>query len=192
MGSDAPESPREKRKRLFFALWPDAKVRQSLARIASRSLKRRGRTVPAENLHLTLAFLGAVPADRQRCMERVADNLAAGTFELAFNHLGYWPRPRVIWSGCEDTPEALLLLVDALRQGMRRCGLEPENRPYRAHMTLARKASVAPTFGASHDTVEWRIGNFHLVESKTLSSGARYETLRSWKLTEADLGHPSR
>jgi 2'-5' RNA ligase len=115
-------------------------------------------------------------------MENVAGGLAAGVFELVFTHLGHWPRPRVIWSGCEATPEALLALVGGLRAGMLRCGLEPEVRPYRAHMTLARKASVAPTFGASHDLVEWRVRDFHLVESKTLSSGARYEILRSWLL----------
>jgi 2'-5' RNA ligase len=182
MGNEAPVSPREKRKRLFFALWPDAQVRQGFARIASRTLKRRGRTVPAENLHLTLAFLGAVTAERQHCMENLADNLAADAFDLVFIHLGHWPGPRVIWSGCEGTPEALLALVAGLRAGMLRCGLEPEIRPYRAHMTLARKASVAPAFGASHDPVEWRVRNFHLVESQTLSSGARYEIVRSWAL----------
>ena len=182
MGDEGPASPREKRKRLFFALWPDARVRQSLVQIASRSLKRRGRAVPAENLHLTLAFLGAVPAAGQRCMENVADKLTVGAFEMVFTHLGHWPRPRVIWSGCEATPEALSALVGGLRAGMLRCGLEPEIRPYRAHLTLARKASVAPTFGAGHDLVEWLVRDFHLVESKTLSSGARYEILRSWPL----------
>jgi 2'-5' RNA ligase len=186
MGDEAPASPREKRKRLFFAIWPDPGVRKSLVGIASHSLKRRGRAVPVENLHLTLAFLGAVTAARQRCMENVADGLAAEAFKLVFTQLGYWQRPRVIWSGCEATPEALLVLVEGLRAGMLHCGLEPETRPYRAHMTLARKASVAPTFGASHDPVEWRVRDFHLVESKTLSSGARYEILRTWPLAVPD------
>ncbi len=190
MGDEGPVSSRAKRKRLFFAIWPDAGVRKSLVRIASHSLKGRGRAVPAENLHLTLAFLGAVTAERQRCMEIAADELAADACKLVFTHLGYWPRPRVIWSGCEATPEALLALVGGLRAGMLRCGLEPETRPYRAHMTLARKASVAPTFGASHDLVEWRVRDFHLVESKTLSSGARYDVLRTWPLAEPDSGRP--
>jgi 2'-5' RNA ligase len=188
MGNAGPASPREKRRRLYFAVWPDARVRESLVRIASHSLKRRGRAVPAENLHITLAFLGAVTAERQRCMEVAADELAADAFKLVFTHLGYWQRPRVIWSGCEATPEALLALVGGLRAGMLRCGLEPETRPYRAHMTLARKASVAPTFGVGHDPVEWRVRDFHLVESKTLSSGARYEKLRTWSLAEPNPG----
>ena len=174
-----PTSPRQ---RLFFALWPDDSVRQSLASIASKSLKRRGRKVPAENLHLTLAFLGYVSPEVRGRVESMADGITAAPFTLEFTHLGVWPRPRVIWSGCEQTPLALTALVDALRRGLKACGVKPEVRPYRVHLTLARKASVAPDFGEAHAPVSWSVEGFHLVESKTLSSGAEYKILRSWPL----------
>jgi len=170
------------RQRLFFALWPGDEVRQRLAAIASKSLKRRGRRIPAENLHLTLAFLGPVSSEVRRCAEDVADGVAAAPFTLEFTHLGFFPRPRVVWSGCDQTPEALTSLVDTLRRGLRGCGITPEVRPYRAHLTLARKASVEPGFGGPHAPIHWPVDAFHLLESKTLSSGAQYNILRSWTL----------
>ncbi len=174
-----PSAPRQ---RLFFALWPGDDVRQHFAAVASKSLKRRGRRIPPENLHLTLAFLGPVPPEVRRCAEDAADGVAASPFTLEFNRLGFFPRPRVVWSGCDHTPEALTLLVDALRRGLSGCGITPEARPYRAHLTLARKASVEPDFGAPHAPIHWPVDAFHLLESKTHSSGAQYKILRSWPL----------
>ncbi|MDX1529694.1 MAG: RNA 2',3'-cyclic phosphodiesterase [Gammaproteobacteria bacterium] len=171
-----------RRQRLFFALWPDDAVRDQLARLAARSLKRRGRIIPGENLHLTLSFLGPVAAEARRCAEGVADGIRAAPFTLEFTHLGHFPRPRVVWSGCDETPEALISLVSALREGLKGCGIKPEVRPYRAHLTLARKVSVEPDFGAPHAAIAWRVDSFHLVESKTLSQGAVYNIVRSWSL----------
>ncbi len=53
--ADAPSG----RTRLFFALWPDQRVRESLsalARVAKTDCG--GRIMQPRNLHLTLAFLG--------------------------------------------------------------------------------------------------------------------------------------
>lgn len=174
------KDPGEPRQRLFFALWPDDGVREGFDTIASKSLRRRGRRIPAENLHLTLAFLGSVSPETRRCAESAADGITGAPFVLEFTHLGFWPRPRVIWSGCDQTPEALTALVNVLRQGLKGCGIKPEVRPYRAHLTLARKASVDPDFRESHAPISWTVDAFHLLESKTLSTGAQYKILRSW------------
>jgi len=128
------------RQRLFFALWPDDDTRAALARLARRQLQSgNGRLIDAHNLHLTLAFLGPVDAAFRACAERAADSLAAPAFELEFQRLGYWPRPRVLWAAPERSPEALTGLVSMLRKALAACGQEPESRPFEAHMTLARK-----------------------------------------------------
>lgn len=169
-------------QRLFFALWPDPIVRSELDRLRAHVPERTGRLVSMENLHLTLAFLGHIGCEARACMESVADGVVANGFELAFTRLGYWPRPRVFWAGTGSEPDALIDLVSRLRAAMTRCGLAPESRPYRAHVTLARNVRLPGNFQTSCDPVIWRVDAFHLIESKTLSAGASYRSLRAWSL----------
>lgn len=170
------------RQRLFFALWPDDETRGALARLARERLaKASGRPVPAQNLHLTLVFLGHVDAERRACAERAADGLSARAFTLELSRTGYWPRPRVLWSAPDETPDALSGLASALSEALVACGHEPESRPFRAHITLARKVARAPSRSA-HGPLRWRVDAFHLIESETHPQGARYRSLRSWAL----------
>ncbi len=170
------------RQRLFFALWPDDGTRKALARLA-RTLRpsSNGRPIGAQNLHLTVAFLGAVDAGFRECVERAAGSLSAPAFELEFRRIGYWPRPRVLWSAPERTPEALTGLASMLRNALVACGHEPESRPFRAHVTLARKVR-GPASETTHALIRWRVSDFHLVESETVAQGARYRSLESWSL----------
>lgn len=170
------------RQRLFFALWPDRGLQAHLAALVAGGPPAFGRRIPAENLHLTLAFLGHLDAAARACVESAADDVEAGAFELEFTRLGCWPRPRVIWAGTDATSAALGELVEALRRVMAGCGLEPEARPYRAHITLARKTRTRADFHQDIEPVGWRVDAFHLVQSTTLASGARYQRLRTWPL----------
>lgn len=172
----------EKRQRLFFALWPDHDLRRSLAQIAEHAVQGRGRLIPVQDIHLTLAFLGALDAARCACMESAAESVSVPAFELELVRLGHWPTPRVVWSAAKAIPEALDALVSALRRGMAGCGLKPESRGFKAHLTLARKVRLPGEFSLSHDPLRWRVADFHLVASQTLPTGAHYHILRSWLL----------
>jgi 2'-5' RNA ligase len=170
------------RQRLFFALWPDDDTRDALARLAGSLLPAgSGRPVPAENLHLTLVFLGAVGNRRRDCIERAAGDLSARAFTLEFVRVGYWPRPRVLWSAPERTPEALEALASTLNEALVPCGHHAESRPFSAHVTLARKVR-RPLGPVEHSPVTWQVNAFHLVESETHQQGARYTRVRSWAL----------
>jgi len=171
------------RQRLFFALWPDKPVRDALLRLRRHLPAVSGRPTHREDLHVTLAFLGSVDADRQRCVETVADGIAAPSFDLVIDRFGYWARPRILWCGPSDTPEALGRLVGELQADLTDCGFEPEDRPYAAHVTLARKAEKM-TFPAFDPSVSWPVREFVLVASRSGGEPPRYEVLRSWRLTE--------
>ena len=173
------ESPRQ---RLFFALWPDETTRQTFARLAKAHLPRkRGRLVAVENLHLTLVFLGSIDPAFRECAERAAASLEPRAFRLDFQRLGYWPRPRVLWSAPEEAPEPLAGLASALSRALIDCGHRPERRGFGAHMTLARKVQ-GPFQEISHPVVAWLVDAFHLVESETRAEGPRYRILTSWRL----------
>jgi 2'-5' RNA ligase len=174
-------------QRLFFALWPDDGVRSALAQTATDLLGKRIKRVPAANLHVTLAFAGAVTAPVRDCLQAAAGNIRCPAFDLSIDHVGHWPRPRIFWVGPTHTPPALWSLAGQLRTALGDCGLQTETRPYQPHITLARKISKA-TFiqhGATQiDPVRWSIRRFCLVESVTDPRAASYHILASWMLEE--------
>jgi 2'-5' RNA ligase len=171
----------EPTQRLFFALWPDAGVRAALAGFALGNLRRPARRVPEANLHITLAFPGSVTAEVRDCLEAAAADIRAGAFALSIDRVGYWPRPRILWAGPTHTPAEVWTLVKELRRTMLACGLQPETRPWQAHVTLARKAVRALPV-TEIDPVHWSISDFCLVESVTDPSGPVYRIIRRWPL----------
>lgn len=168
-------------QRLFFALWPDAVARDRLQALGEHIPRSQGKPVPVDKLHLTLAFLGAVDGETRRCAEGVADGIGVPPFRLALDWLGHFPRPRVVWVGTNTPPPALLALVEGLAEGLERCGIPREHRPFRAHLTLARKVRRFSGTGTV-EPVTWPVNEFSLVRSRTLPQGAVYEVLRRWPL----------
>lgn len=177
-------------ERLFFALWPDEPVRARLGHLARKLVHKNGRPVAAENLHITLVFLGSVTAARRACVEAVAGGIQGKGFRLTLDRIGHWPKPRILWAGPSDTPAELLALVRDLSEGLRSCDFTPEARPYQAHLTLARKVSRARP-GLTMDPVAWDINRFCLVRSLTLPEGVKYEVLASWPLARSVTPDPA-
>ncbi len=172
------------RQRLFLALWPDEDVRRRLTRVRDRAAaEHRGRPVAAENLHITLAFLGASDGRQRACAERAAGQVRAAPFTLVLERVGYWPRPRVFWVGSEQTPAPLSALVGALQQGLAECGFSLDERPFQPHITVLRKVPPRPRFEPLlDDPIEWPVNHFHLVASVTRSTGAEYRIIGTWPL----------
>lgn len=171
-------------QRLFFALWPDEGVREALAGLLEGEPPRTGRRVPDRNLHMTLAFLGDTTAERRACMEVAAAAIEAAPVVVVLDQLGYWPRPHIVWAGASATPSALIELVARLNRGLSGCGYEPERRPYRAHVTLTRKAHAGPR-RREIPPVVWTAEDFCLVESVAEDSGSVYRVLARWPLRAA-------
>lgn len=178
-------------RRLFFALWPDGNLRREIVVRASpfesaiRSASRSARPVPVHNLHLTLVFLGTVPADRvDRLISRAAA-VRSPAFELLLDRFGTFPRARVAWLG-GPAPAAGSALVAALRSACGDCGLDIDDRPWRPHVTLFRGVSArgAAADGPGAETlpgpaIHWPVTEFALVES---IPSRPYQVLRSWPL----------
>lgn len=168
------------RQRLFFALWPDVQLRKALTPLRKLTAQCGGRAHQSDNLHLTLNFLGMVDADTRQCLELAAGEILVPPIELTLNHFGYWPRPKVVWMGCDDTPAPLLQLVKELNRVIADCGMQPETRPYRPHLTLLRKARRGPTEAAPE--LIWQANDFVLAESVSTPDGVKYRVLRRWAL----------
>lgn len=179
--ADRPVEAQPATQRLFFALWPDAGVRAALAAVGRAHALHNGRAVAAANLHMTLAFVGSVDAARRECLEAAAATVVAPALSVCFDRLGFWPRPRILWAGASAAPAALGALVEALTAALVPCGHKPDPRPFRAHVTLARKALRAPAVERIMPVV-WPADAFCLVESVSGPAGSEYRVLRRWPL----------
>jgi len=173
--------------RLFFALWPDPPVREQLDKAASHLPRGIGRRIPAENLHITLEFIGAVTAAARDELEAVTGGISVEPFELVLSRFGYWPRSRVVWFGPHHLPPELLALVFKLRTAAEECDLEPDTHPYRPHVSLYRKVTRQPVW-PEVDPVTWTVNDFVLCQSLTADKGPRYEVLNRWPLGSGTAG----
>ncbi len=131
--------------RAFVAISYPPELRAELARRA-RSLVgnvRDVRCMSAESLHLTLAFLGEVPA---HSTDSIRSGLEAATrghspFVLRFGSGGTFPtggEPRVAWVGVTGDLDAVRDLQAAITREMQGIGLRMGARPFSPHVTLAR------------------------------------------------------
>ena len=87
----------------FFALLPPPGVRDALAAIAQAlPAAVGGRPEPAHRLHLTLLFLGPLPAAAHDDTLRAAGHAArtaSAPFEVELDHLGRFARSDAVWAG---------------------------------------------------------------------------------------------
>lgn len=155
--------------RLFLALWPDDAVRAELVRWRDAwHWPRSASPVADGKLHLTLHFLGEV--DEARLPE-----LAEG-FHVPFTPFSIEMARPVVWHRSIavleplSVPGELLALYAALAERIARLGLTVEDRAYRPHVTMARRAGGA-TPPVSGPPVLWHTDGYALVQSKTDQAG---------------------
>jgi 2'-5' RNA ligase len=137
--------------RTFVAIELSDEPREFLA-ARQRDLKGAGgkvRWVRPERMHLTLVFLGNVPADRLDELEAAVREACVGTgpIRLQIGGAGQFPtrgRPRVVWTGVEEPTGALLELQKHLAEATASFAEKPEKRAYHAHLTLGRIRSGNP------------------------------------------------
>ncbi len=173
-----PEQAEVPRRRLFFALWPDDRVRRQIASLAREVCER---PVPAANLHMTLLFLGMQDEAALDCFRQTAGQVQSAPFDLTLDLCGGFARKRIQWLGASVLPAALDALVRELTLAMAGCGFEAEKRPFVPHITLSRKAKK-PLEGPVPEPIVWHVSEFVLAESVSSPGGVRYPVLERWKL----------
>lgn len=174
--------------RLFVAI--------PLARPVARSLSKL-RPPPSEtvrpvaevDLHVTLHFLGTRAIESVR---RALQSVKALPFVTRLDMTGRFSLrsgKQVLWVRVEPVP-ALIALHDQSAAALAAVGFEPEHRPYRPHITLARVATGAPASIVDQfadlpmpgGPVEIECRAFALLASETGSDSARYRILERYPL----------
>jgi 2'-5' RNA ligase len=150
-------------ERLFIALWPTPALRRALhARQQRWQWPHGARLTSRDNLHLTLHFIGAVPAER---VAAVAAGLAAPCppFTLVLDDATVWPNACAVLTA-SVTPPPLATLYARLADALQALRLPVETRPFRPHVTLARYAQGAQA-PAPLAALRWPVRSCVLVRS---------------------------
>lgn len=169
--------------RLFVACDLPEPIRESL--VGLEEALPGARWVGVGNLHLTLTFLGNVSIElTERVIERLA-RVRHGAFAVQAKGVGVFPgrgSPRVLFAGLEPAAPVVSLKAEIDRE-LEALGMEPERRPFHAHVTLARakpslERAAVDAYLARHRGLQsepFSISEFVLYESQLSAAGSRYE-----------------
>jgi 2'-5' RNA ligase len=188
--------------RTFIAIELDESIKDGLTRL-QEGLKGEVpqgsvRWVRPASIHLTLKFLGDVPADQigeiTRALERSCQGFAP--FSLTCGGLGCFPnlkRPRVVWVGVHEETGTLAQLQKAIEANVAPLGYPTEKRKFSPHLTLGRvqrRVSSSDLHRLGEQVGSSEIGTLGQMEVRSVNlmrsdlrpSGAVYTRLAEVKL----------
>jgi len=174
--------------RLFVAIRPPDRIRDLLLTIMGGISGARWQT--DDQLHLTLRFIGEVDRHCAGDIHAALGAIHHPRFEIAMNGLGTFDRrgqPETVWAGV--TPhERLRGLHNKVDQAVARVGIEPDQRAYLPHVTLARLRRSSGSVGGlleqsgGFKSPPFCVESFALFESQLTPEGAVYTEIERYSL----------
>lgn len=177
--------------RCFIAVKLPEGIRRSIADLIAwlRNTGTGVAWVPADNIHLTLKFLGntdqaLIPQIKHGISKKLS---LCSPFYIKIVGVGCFPsekHPKVLWLGLKNTEVlgSISKEIDALVTGY---GFPPEDRPYSPHLTIGRVRSQKGNAEMLRRFAEFREADFgelevrsiHIMKSELKPAGAKYTSL---------------
>jgi 2'-5' RNA ligase len=186
--------------RVFIAIQLPAAIKETLSGIQHK-LKAENLNinwVKAQNLHLTLKFLGDIPCEQLEKIHRIIAEVAGITagFKIKLEKLGVFPNlraGRIIWVGANQPPLELKQFAEQLETKLTDTGIPRENRDFCAHITIGRiKNYLGPSdlkkaldkIGMDMPDYKWEFDceKITLFESVLGPAGPTYTALKEFNL----------
>lgn len=181
--------------RLFLALQPPLALQKQMARALDtlQRIKHKGISwVPAENLHLTVNFIGDVAEQQVDDLKQLISAQASqlNALRLKASGIDLFPHrsPRLIWLKLNGDEKDLLHLNRQLLSRMRQMGVDADAKKLKLHVTLGRiKAPQSPDFERAvlaHEmkTEELYWDTLALYRSTLRPEGPRYDIIEQYNL----------
>lgn len=180
--------------RLFTALEFSPDVHAEIVRVQKelKALVQVRRWQSMRQAHLTVDFLGETPESMLEPLEAMFTRVCAETapFELELAGLGGFPnlhRAKVLWIGVGGERDRLVEFETRMREGLVGLGMQPEDRAYKPHITLAREPHRSPELDElpSRVTVaplRWRVDEMVFFKSELRPEGAVHTALGRYPL----------
>jgi len=197
--------------RSFVAVLLDDVLRESITATVERLRPLSGAVawVPAQNLHVTLQFLGGQTEEGLAAAEAALDDAAARSapIDATLHGLGAFPgmeRPRILWIGVAEGALEVRALQARVADALAARGFPREARAWHPHLTIGRvfderrwRREAGPALrGALAQAATTRFGVLRVTEvalmrSDLSPSGARYTARRCVPLARgvSDSGH---
>ena len=141
--------------RLFIAINFNDKTRAQLVALRDelRSRSKRGNFTVAENLHLTLVFLGDCDMEQTSVVKSAMDEINFEPFPLNIERIERFKRDGgdIWWAGVQAS-KPLIDLQNELTHKLIEAGFTLEKRKYSPHITIGRQVVT--------NTAPWRIEPF--------------------------------
>jgi len=187
--------------RLFIAISIPEPVRDEIIRVQEELLPLVPRGVARwtrpDQFHLTLRFLGDVPADGVEDLKKSAGAVCrnARPLSLRAEGIGFFPNlraPRVIWVGINDGAGRLVDLQQQIETAVGPFSPEPGEKNFTGHVTLGRLKNPRPAdtrdLAARAQTLEkrlfgeWTSQEMEIIRSELSPAGARHTLLAAFRL----------
>lgn len=179
--------------RCFLALTIPNEAQAELASI-QKSLQDNGakaRWVKADNIHITLRFLGNRPLKK---IEQISKDLPLfcpdfRSFKIKLHSLAGFPdlnNPKVIWAGISDGSDPILKIYHMVNEGLARLGIPKEREEFVPHLTIARCKTSEESFSTAaaikktgFTPVQTEITSLTFYQSALSSDGPAYEVIQA-------------
>lgn len=198
MTTNLTDEPSGEPWRVFCAVELPNSLRESLgghiARLRKAVSPDQASWSRAENIHLTLKFIGEIPQNRVRKLSEAAalatENFSP--FKIVAERTGVFPAhgvPRVGWIGITDLSGKLARLHSRLEHECAKVGFPKEQRPFHPHLTLARfrKTQGAGGLALAHmelgfEPVEINVPKLLVIRSELGAEGSKYTVISTHPL----------
>ncbi len=181
----------QERIRSFVAVDLDDRILRDKIVTAQKGLEQTGaqlKLVNPEIMHLTLRFLGEIPASTVERVKEAMSNLRFPSFDVDFQGLGAFPnvkRINVVWVGMKQGYEQLEEIFRQLEPKLRQLGLPGDDKGFSPHLTIARVRSglnrgPLADYVSSMEKQEFgimKVNSVRLKKSTLTPKGPIYETI---------------
>jgi 2'-5' RNA ligase len=165
-------------RKLFYALWPSERQREMMRDIINPAVSEvEGTAVDRRNWHVTLVFIGDFEEENIPSLHAAAGQIEPFNIRLRFDRITFWQAPKIASMNPRNEPSELVELVKSLEGILLPFGFLPNERVYRPHITVARRARPFTEVPLARPIdMEW--SSFELVESVSTTRGVQYHPLK--------------
>jgi len=172
--------------RVFFAILPDDKSKAKLGALSRkmRQSAQAGNFTTAENFHVTIVFIGDVSESTLERLKQVVDETKFIPFVIRTRHMGFFShggmKDILVWH--VDRSHELASIYDQLFAWLTKMGFSLEDREFRPHFTIARKAVFPEAFLEKHASLDapvmfMKCERISLMESLRVNGKLMYKEL---------------